>query len=369
MVDDSKLIILSTGGTGGHIMPAQALGMDLISRGFRVEVITDKRGEKYRDTFAGMPMHVIRAGTLKSGLWGKVAGLSNLGVGIAQAGALVKRLKPAVVVGFGGYPSFPAVYAAQKLKTPTIIHEQNAIIGKANMMLAAKAMRIALSLPIISGLEEADKVRSVVTGNPIRAEIAKLYTEAYPAIKNDGPLNIFIMGGSLGASVFSKIVPETLSKLSEEHRTRLNIMQQCRKSDLDGVQKTYDAHNITADLREFFDDVAECLRKCHLVIARSGASSVAEITTAGRPAIFVPYPHHKDQQQKMNADAVADAGGAWMMTEDGFTVDALRARIETLLQNPQSLFKAAENARSCAKPDAARKLGNLVMAIASGWDE
>lgn len=350
-------------------MPAQALGHDLLSRGFRVEVLTDKRGEAYKDMFDGMPMHVIRAGTLKSGIWGKLSGLGNLGLGIAQALNIIKRLNPDVVVGFGGYPSFPGVYAAQKLKVPTVIHEQNAIIGKANMMLAPRAFRIALSLPIISGLEEADKIRSVITGNPVRSDIAALYTEAYPLLKNDGSLRIFVMGGSLGATVFSKVIPQTLAKLSEEHRKRLDIVQQCRAEDLERAKSIYEEHGIKADLRIFFDDVADQLRQCHLVIARSGASTVAEVTTAGRPAIFVPYPHHKDQQQKMNADAVADAGGAWMMTESGFTEDALRARIETLLQNPQVLFKAAENARSCGKPDAARKLGNLVMAIASGWDQ
>ncbi|MCB1531799.1 MAG: undecaprenyldiphospho-muramoylpentapeptide beta-N-acetylglucosaminyltransferase [Alphaproteobacteria bacterium] len=369
MAQEKKLIVLSSGGTGGHMTPAQALGHDLLSRGFRVEVITDKRGMKYASMFEGMPMHVIQAGTLGSGLVGKIKGVGSLAIGIAQAHKLLRKLKPDVVVGFGGYPSFPGVFAAQKQKIPTVLHEQNAIIGKANAMLAHRANRIALSLPVVRGLDESDKVRSVVTGNPVRPEIAALYSEPYPNVKDDGPLNILIMGGSLGASVFSEVVPQTLGKLSAANKKRLRIVQQCREADIDMVRKAYKENNIEAELATFFEDVPDRLRACHLVIGRSGASTVAEVTTAGRPAIFVPYPHHKDQQQKMNADAVADVGGAWMMTESGFTQDALLARIENFLQNPQVLFRAAEKARTCGKPDAARKLGNLVTAIVSGWNE
>lgn len=369
MSDDKKLILLSSGGTGGHMTPAQALGADLLSRGFRVEVITDQRGQKYESMFGGMPMHVIKAGTLGSGVLGKIKGLANLGIGFVQANAIIGKLKPAVVVGFGGYPSFPGVYAAQKLKIPTVLHEQNAIIGKANAMLIAKADRIALSLPVMGGLDEGDRVRAVVTGNPVRPEIAALYTEPYPNVKKDGPLRILVMGGSLGASVFSDVVPQTLARLPAADRKRLKVVQQCREADLEKVKKIYGESGIDAQLATFFDDVPEQLRTCHLVICRSGASTVAEVTTAGRPAIFVPYPHHKDQQQKMNADAVADAGGAWMMTESGFTQEALLARIENFMQNPQVLFRAAEKARTCGRPDAARKLGNLVTAIVSGWND
>jgi UDP-N-acetylglucosamine--N-acetylmuramyl-(pentapeptide) pyrophosphoryl-undecaprenol N-acetylglucosamine transferase len=368
-MSDPKLVLLSAGGTGGHMTPAQALARDLLARGFRVELITDDRGLRYQSMFQGIPTHVVRSGTSAPGILGKIKGAAKLGFGILQAQKLIRRLNPAVVVGFGGYPSFPGVYAAQKSKIPTIIHEQNAIIGKANVMLAPSADRIAVSLPEITGLDETDRVRVVVTGNPVRAEIANLYNEAYPALEDDGELRILVMGGSLGATVFSDIVPVALSQLPASYRQRLSIVQQCRVDDLERVAQVYEEHGIKAHLSPFFDDVPEELSKSHLVIARSGASTVAEVATAGRPAIFVPYPHHKDQQQKMNADSVADSGGAWVMTEDGFTTEALLARIETFMQTPQSLFKAAEKARACGKPDAARKLGNLVMAIASGWDE
>ncbi len=369
MDNNKKLILLSSGGTGGHMTPAQALGRDLLSRGYRVELVTDRRGLKYASMFDGIKIHVVKAGTLGTGLYRKITGLFNLGLGIMQAGVLVSRLKPAVVIGFGGYPSFPGVYVAQKKKIPTIIHEQNAVIGRANSMLVSGASRIALSLPILEGLDEGDRVKSVVTGNPVRPDIAALYTEPYPSVNSDGALRIFVMGGSLGASVFSDVVPKTLARLPADYRSRLHVVQQCREEDIEEVRKLYEASNIEAELATFFDNVAEQMRQSHLLICRSGASTVAEVTTAGRPAIFVPYPHHKDQQQKMNADAVADAGGAWMMTESGFTQDALLARIETFLQTPEILFKAAEKARTCGKPDAARKLGNLVTAIVSGWND
>ncbi len=366
---DERLIVLSAGGTGGHMTPAQALGHDLLSRGYKVAVITDNRGKNYEHMFGDMPMHVVNAGTAHKGWLSKAKGVLNLGTGLIQSAALLKKLKPSVVIGFGGYPSVPGVYAAQKLKIPTIIHEQNAIIGRANAFLAPRADRIALSLPLLSGLDEPEKVRTVITGNPVRPDIAALYTEPYPALKENGTLRILIMGGSLGATVFSEIVPQTLSNLSPEYRRRLHIVQQCREEDISNVREIYNKANIKADLATFIKDVATELSEAHLVISRSGASTVAEVTTAGRPAIFVPYPHHKDQQQKMNADSVSDTGGAWTMTEAGFTEKALLAKMETFLQNPQILFKAAEKSSECGKPDAARKLGNLVTALASGWGD
>jgi UDP-N-acetylglucosamine--N-acetylmuramyl-(pentapeptide) pyrophosphoryl-undecaprenol N-acetylglucosamine transferase len=327
------------------------------------------RGLRYKDMFGDIPVHVLRAGTLGAGVMGKVAGLVNLGLGCGQALRLLKNVKPDIVVGFGGYPAFPAVFMAQRLKIATIIHEQNAIIGKANLFLAPKADRIALSTSRMEGLDETDAVRVIQTGNPVRDEIASLYNKPYPALQVDGPLKIFVMGGSQGASVFSEIVPQTIEKLSASHRARLEIVQQCREEDIEQVRGIYERLGVKAELAPFFDDVAGIMADSHLIITRSGASTVAEVSAAGRPAIFVPYPHHKDQQQKMNADVIADAGGAWVMTQDGFTVEALLARLEVFLQNPETLFRTAEAARQCGKPDAARRLGNLVVALASGWDK
>lgn len=360
------LIILSCGGTGGHVTPARALAQDLAARGYPVEVLTDRRGIRYQFLFSDIPMHVVSAGTAGPGLGGKIRGALALLVGIGQALVFLRRRRPAIVVGFGGYPSVPGVLAAQMLRVPTVIHEQNAVIGWANAILARKATRIALSLPETQGLDEQEKQRTVVTGNPVRQDIAALYAQPYPVPEDEGKLHILVLGGSLGASVFSTVLPQALAMLPPAQRARLSIAQQARAEDAAGTEKLYAESGIHATLKSFFDDVPQQLAAAHLVIARAGASTVAEIATAGRPAIFVPYPHHKDQQQKMNADAVADAGGAWVMTESGFTPDALLARIETFLQNPSILARAAEKSRSCARPDAARKLGDVVVGIVMG---
>ncbi len=364
-----KLILLSAGGTGGHMFPADALAQDLISRGYRVALATDVRGKRFEPFAGGIPVHVLNSGTIGSGIVRKIRSVLALGMGFYQARKLLSDLKPAVVVGFGGYPSVPAVYAAQTKKIPTVIHEQNAILGKANVFLAPKADRIAVAWAHVEGLDNTDESRAIVTGNPVRPDISGLYNKPYPTIEQDGVLRIFITGGSQGASVFSEVIPQALSKLPAHHRARLEIVQQVHDGDMTRVKSIYEEAGIKCDLRPFFKDMALQFEKCHLVIARSGAGTVSEVTTAGRPAIFVPYPHHADQQQKRNADAVADAGGAWVMTQNGFTAEALLARLETFLQNPETLFRAAENARSCGRPDAARKLGNIVMALASGWDK
>ena len=366
---ESQLVLISAGGTGGHIFPAEALARDLVGRGYRVAVATDVRGQQYGAFPEGVTIHPLASSPIRSGFISKIKSIAMLMVGCFQARKLVDKLKPVVVVGFGGYPSFPAVYAAQKKDIPTVIHEQNAILGKANAHLAPKADRIALSWGSVEGISESDVVRSVVTGNPVRPDISALYNQPYPEIKQDGPLRILVLGGSQGASIFSEVLPEVIKTLPKSEQKRIKIVQQCRKEDIDGVVAAYREMGVEAETQTFFDNVAERLTNCHLVIARSGAGTVAEVTTAGRPAIFVPYPHHKDQQQKRNADTVFDAGGAWVMTQEGFTVKALSARLETFLQNPETLFRAAENARSCGVPDAARKLGNLVTALASGWDK
>jgi len=365
----SKTVLLAAGGTGGHMFPAEALAQDLLSRGYDVILATDERGKKYEPFAGGIPVHVLSCATLKSGIISKIKSSLSLGAGYFQTKKLIKKTNPCVVVGFGGYPSLMPVMVAQGKKIPTIIHESNAVLGKANAFLSHKADRIAVGLPDITGLDESDAVRTVVTGNPVRSDIAALFNQPYPMIEQDGELRIFVMGGSQGASVFAKVLPEAFASLPDAYRKRLNITQQCREEDMGDAGKIYADAGVAVTLEPFFKNVADQLANAHLFIGRSGAATVAEVATAGRPAIFVPYPHHEDQQQKRNADSVADLGGAWVMTESGFTAEALLTRIETFLQNPETLFRAAENARKAGKPDAARKLGNLVMALASGWDK
>lgn len=352
----SQTIILSAGGTGGHVLPAAALAEELRARGFPVILVTDKRGVRYKNHFGDVPVTVLAAGTLGSGLAGKIKGVAALGLGVVQAFMLLLKTRPAVVVGFGGYPSFPAVFAAQCLGVPTVLHEQNAVLGKANAMLMGRAKRVALSLP---GQEQYTHV--VVTGNPVRKDIIAQTQRDY--IAPEGILRVFVMGGSLGASVFASVVPQTLAALPEEDRMHLEVIQQCRAADLEKVALIYKDAGIPARLGEFFDDVPEILSLSHLVICRSGASTVAELAAAGRPALFVPYPHHADQQQLANARPLEDAGAAWIMEEESFTEAALLAKMRQFLSRPDILRVAAEKARACGRPDAAAKLADTVETV------
>ena len=355
---NAKRIVLSAGGTGGHLFPAAALARELILRGYDVELFTDRRGQKYATVFGDVPVHVLPAGTVRAGLAGKITGLAGLAAGILAALILLLRRRPAVVVGFGGYPSVPGVLAAQLLKIPTLLHEQNAVLGKANKLLARQARRVALSLAVVG---QAD-ARNIVTGNPVRAEIAALADVPYPAPVRGGPLYLFVMGGSQGSSVFAQVVPQALAKFSAGIDMRLHVTQQCRADDIETVRGIYETANIAARLETFFTDVPEILAASHLVISRSGASTVAELTAAGRPAIFVPYPHHADQQQLVNANAVAVAGGGWIMQQgQDFTADALAGRLGDFLQDPHLLAAAAAASRACGKPDAAARLAEAVI--------
>lgn len=360
----APLILISSGGTGGHMSPAAALAHDLVRRGFGIALITDARGSKYASMFPeGTDTHIIRAGTISGGPAGKLKGALNLVAGFGQAWKLIRKLRPAVVVGFGGYPSVPGVLAGQIRKIPVILHEQNAVLGRANLHLAKRAARIALSFPDMSGLDERARSRAVVTGNPVRQEIAALHDAPYTPPAAGETLNILVMGGSLGASVFARVVPGALAKLPPEARASLKIVQQCRESDIESARKAYEQAGIKAGLAVFYADMAARLAAAHLIICRSGASTVAELSAAGRPAIFVPYPHHKDQQQKKNAQYLTETGGGWLMTEDVFTSEALLARIEAFLQNPDELAQAAQKSRMFGKPDAAARLGDMVAAL------
>ncbi|MFP4386433.1 MAG: UDP-N-acetylglucosamine--N-acetylmuramyl-(pentapeptide) pyrophosphoryl-undecaprenol N-acetylglucosamine transferase [Alphaproteobacteria bacterium] len=360
------LILVSAGGTGGHMSPASALTTALLEKGARVELVTDIRGTKHVKMFPDIPVHVVKSGTAHSGILGKIKGAVNLSAGMAQGFALVHKLKPDAVIGLGGYPSVPAVFAAQILGIPTGLHEQNAVIGKANIFLAPKAKFIALSLPLPEDREYSHHITSKtkVTGNPVRPEIIALRNAPYPPLEEKGALNIFVMGGSLGATVFSTVIPQALALLNEEQKNRLHITQQCRKADLDEAAELYKKSGIKdVTLAPFFDDVDKKLAQTHLFIGRSGAATLAEISIAGRPAIYVPYPYHKDQQQKHNALKVAERGGAWLVEQEEFTPEALHKQIEKMLRDPQILRDAAARAKECGLPEAASDLAQMSLRI------
>ncbi|TVQ84950.1 MAG: undecaprenyldiphospho-muramoylpentapeptide beta-N-acetylglucosaminyltransferase [Micavibrio sp.] len=359
-------ILLSAGGTGGHLFPAQALATELLKNGDIVSFATDSRGMVFHEKSDWpqknrVAIHTLPSAPMKPGLFGKISALLVMGLGVLKALLLLYRTKPGCVVGFGGYPSFPAVYAAQLLKIPTILHEQNAVLGKANARLAKKARKIATSLPDTQGIIHYAR-KTVMTGNPVRAEILAQQGAEMPPVSEDESLNIFVMGGSQGARIFGEVIPKAVKLLPEDLQQRLSIRQQCRPEDIDAVQKRFEDTSASADVRPFFNDVAKHLVRCHLFIGRAGASTVAEVAVVGRPAIFVPLKH-ADEQQLRNAEAIADAGGGWVMNEDEFTAKALAELLKEIFTHPEVLTAAAEASKSAGRPGATGRLAGLIYKI------
>jgi len=355
----ARPIVLAAGGTGGHMFPAEALARALIARGRRVILVTDRRGRGFGDRLPAVEVFRITAAGLAGGsLLRRAQGIAQLLRGYLQARRLVIRLRPALVVGFGGYASVPAVYAAQRAGLPTLLHEQNAVLGRANRMLATQARAVATSFPETAAL---GKATPRVTGNPVRPAIAALGEQPYPAM--DGTLRLLVLGGSQGARVFARLIPAALAALAAERRRKIAIAQQCRPEDLEQVRSAYAALGQPAELADFFTDVAERLAIAHLVISRSGASTVAELAAAGRPAILLPYPHATDDHQTANATAFAGVGAGWVMPEAVTTPESLAQRLAMLLDDPAVLTSAAAAARRFSPGDAAARLADLAEAL------
>jgi len=355
-------IVLATGGTGGHVFPAQALARTLMGRGYRLVLITDRRGSAYGGLLGNLETHRIRAAGISGrGLTAKISAVFQLGLGLIQARRLLKQLRPRAVVGFGGYPSIPTMVAAAQLKFSTVIHEQNAVLGRANRVLAPRAGRIATAFDKIAMLQESDAARAVRTGNPVRPEVVAAACPYQPP--DAGPIEILVTGGSQGASIFADIIPAALAKLPEELRGRLKVTQQCREDDIAAVRRRYAESGIEADLASFFANIPERLARAHLVICRSGASTVAELAASGRPAIMIPYPHAIDDHQRENAARLCDAGGGWLLPQGDATAEALRELIGSLLETPEKLARAARCAARIGLPDATERLADLVCEV------
>ncbi len=358
------LIVLSSGGTGGHIFPAQALAETLLARGYRLALITDRRGGVYKGTLKTIETHAINAAGISGrGLFAKAGALGHLVLGYFQARRLLKDLKPDVVVGFGGYPTIPTLLAAAHLGIKTAIHEQNAVLGRANRVLAPRATRVATAFKTTAFLRNADRAKSVWTGNPVRPEIVAVRDKPFPALGENTPIRLLIIGGSQGASIFSTVVPAALSKLPKEMQQRLDITQQCRKEDLERVRDTYAAAEIKADLSSFFDDIPRRLADAHMLICRAGASTMAELTAAGRPAILVPYPHAIDDHQTINAARLCDSGGAWMIPDTDFRPEVLATRLVSLFSMGTTLAMAARCAAQIGMPEANERLADVIAGI------
>ena len=354
----SPLVLLCAGGTGGHVFPARALAEELVERGYRVAFAVDSRGRKYLDGLHNIDIHLISAGPSRPGLKGKILFALSLLQGYRQSRRLIGQLKPSVAVGFGGYPCAPPMFAAQHKGVPTILHEQNAILGLANILLAPFAKTIALSHASTKGLKPSWQKKAIVTGNPVRADIISVRDKPFPPIA--GQLNILIFGGSLGAASFAQIIPYSMIMLASDLDVKLQITHQARDSDVDAVRKIYSDAGLDAEIKPFFDNIPARLENTHLLICRSGASTIAETTCAGRAAVYIPYPWHKDQQQLHNAQVVVAVGGGWVIEEKNLNAETLHQLLKGIV--PAKLGEAAAFARSLGEPDAVLKLADQVIA-------
>jgi UDP-N-acetylglucosamine--N-acetylmuramyl-(pentapeptide) pyrophosphoryl-undecaprenol N-acetylglucosamine transferase len=358
----SPLVLLAAGGTGGHLFPAEALAEALTRRGVIVDLATDHRAERYGKKFPARHVHLISSATLRSrNPFSLVRTLLLLAGGTGQALRLLGRIKPAAVVGFGGYPTVPPVMAATLRKIPTVIHEQNAVIGRANRLLARHVSAIALSFADVLEDNATLKGKGRRTGNPVRANVIAAAAKPYRAPDATGPLRLLVFGGSQGARIMADIVPPAIERLDGELRRHLLIVQQAREEDLARVQESYRVARVAAEVAPFFSDLPERIADAHLIVARSGASTVAELTAIGRPAILVPLPHALDQDQSANAAVLQNAGGAIRLQQHDFTPDRLAREINALASAPQKLVAMAAAARSQGMLDAAERLANLVI--------
>ncbi|WP_431268335.1 undecaprenyldiphospho-muramoylpentapeptide beta-N-acetylglucosaminyltransferase [Dankookia sp. P2] len=357
-------IVIAAGGTGGHLFPAEALAAELLARGERVALMTDARSTAFDSpAFANAERFVLRGSGLSGrGVLRAAKGAAALAAGTLQARGLLRDLQAAAVVGFGGYPSVPPLLAALTMlgqRPVTVLHEQNAVLGRANRLLAPRADLLALSHAATAQVPA--RARSELVGNPVRPALAALAGTDYPG--TEAALRLLVLGGSLGARVFADIVPAAVAALPEPLRKRLVVAQQCRPEDLARVRAAYDAAGVPAELSAFFPDVAGRLATAHLVVARAGAGTIAELACAGRPAILVPLPHAIDDHQQANARALAEAGAAIVMPQATLTPAALAGQLAALLSDPRGLARAAASAAKLARPEAARRLADLVLSL------
>ena len=358
----ANLIVLAAGGTGGHMFPADALAKELIAQGYRPALISDKRGSAYGGTLAGLESYTVSAkGIAGRGIIGRVKGFFALGTGYFQARKLLTALEPAAVAGFGGYGSAPTVVAALNLGIPTVIHEQNAVLGRANRLVAKHVNRVCTSFDLARPAPRGTRLAR--TGLPVRAAIAEVRNTPYKAPVPGGPIRILIFGGSQGARIFSDVLPEAFKLLPQGLKQRITFSQQCRPEELDRTHAAYDEVGAHVVLQAFFENVPDLLRDTHLLIARAGASTVAEVSVAGRPSLLLPYPHATDNHQTANAKALAGVGGGWHMSQVAASPEAIAQRLTRLLDDPGALTRAATAAAAAAIPNAASRLADVVTAL------
>ena len=356
----TRHFVLAAGGTGGHMIPAHALAAELGRRGHHVALVTDDRGAAIPGLFDGVQTHVLPAGRIRKSpieLW---RGARAILAGRAMAMRLYETFRPTAVIGFGGYPALPALLGAAKAGIPSAVHEQNAVLGRVNRLMAGRVDAIATAYPEVKRLAARHAGKVHLVGNPVRDVVLKLRDQPFPALDEEGIFRLLVTGGSQGASILSEVVPEALGLLPLNFRRRLQVTQQCRAEDIDRVRETYSALGIPADLATYLPDLPERLGWAHLVIARAGASTIAELTAAGRPAILVPLPSATDDHQSWNVREMVAAGGARAIRQSGFTAVELAKQMQKLALEPGALANAARRAWSCGRPNATTDLADLL---------
>ncbi|MEX2128875.1 MAG: undecaprenyldiphospho-muramoylpentapeptide beta-N-acetylglucosaminyltransferase [Xanthobacteraceae bacterium] len=361
----APLVLIAAGGTGGHLFPAEALAAALAERGVAVELATDKRAAPFARSFAARRIHVLPADTVRGrDPISLVRTAMRLSYGTVRAIWLLLQSRPAAVVGFGGYPTVPPIFAAWIVRVPSVVHEQNAVMGRANRLLASRASVIATGYPKIFSDAPRLAAKAVHVGNPVRAAVREAAARIYEAPVLRGAVRLVVFGGSQGARIMSEVVPGAIERLPAPIRARVEVVQQCRAEDLDEVKGVYSRLGVKAELAAFFGDLPARVAAAHLVIARSGASTVAELAAIGRPSVLVPLPHALDQDQLANAAALAAAGGALLIRQSDFTAERLAEELARLLANPAKLSAMATAARKAGRADAAERLADEVMRVA-----
>ncbi len=357
-------VLVAAGGTGGHLFPAEALAAALTKHGIAVHLVTDRRAARYGGAFPDDATHVVASATLRARNPIAVARTAAmLGAGLAQAWTLIGRLKPAAVIGFGGYPTIPPLLAAAWRGVPTLIHDANAVIGRANRLMAPRVTAIATTFPDVFRDEPRLAAKATLTGNPVRPAVVAAAATPYPAARD--LLRLLIFGGSQGARILADVVPVAVGQLNSGLRARLAIVQQAREEDLDRVRTAYSNLSVTAEIASFFPELPARMAASHLIVSRSGASTVAELSALGRPAILIPLPHALDQDQFANAGVLESAGGAIRLAQEEFTPRRLAAEIAALAAAPQRLAAMAAAAQSLGRLDAADRLAGLVLEVAA----
>ena len=356
------LVLLAAGGTGGHLFPAEALAVVLAKRGLTIELATDHRAAHFK--FPARAVHLIPSATLRGRNPIALARtLMLLALGTAKAWALIGRIRPGVVVGFGGYPTVPPLWAASLRGVPTVLHEQNSIMGRANRLLAPRVTAIATGFRALANLDPRVQAKISFTGNPVRPQVIDAARTTYAAPEPGGKLHLLVFGGSQGAHVMSEIVPAAIGLMSADLRARLAVVQQARAEDLDAVRAVYSKLGVNAECAPFFAELPARLAAAHLVISRSGASTVAELSAIGRPAILVPLPNALDQDQFANAGVLEAAGGAIRIAQRDFTPERLATEIMALAADSERLARMAAAAKSAGTIDAAERLADLVIKV------